>query len=458
MAERNRLGLRARLTLSLALVVMSAAIVIAVGTMVGVRATLLSEFEERAVDQTLVNARLVAGTLQTDEVDETSLLAALRPPVRSRPLLWRSGDWYSASLQVRSDDIPDRMREGVIAGMPLVQRATTPAGPILAIGVPIEVGTSAYFEMFDLESLASSLVALGRTLSVVGAAATVFGAATGRWVSGRVLRPVGQVSEIAERIAGGSLDARLDLSLDPDLTRLASSFNRMADALADRIAREARFASDVSHELRSPLTTLVTAVSVLEGRRNELSTEGAEALDLISADVRRLRQTVLDLLEISRHDAGVVEVELELTAVGQAVRRVATRLGHAAEVVVVEPGALGATVAVDSRRLERVIANFADNAATHGGGLTRIHVSANGTAAFIAVEDRGPGIPAEERALVFDRFARGVLSRRRLSTDGTGLGLALAAENAKLLGGEVYVDDRYEPGARLVLELPLVDA
>jgi signal transduction histidine kinase len=405
----------------------------------------------------MVNAQVVAGTLRAQEVDETSLLSALRPPVRSRPLLWRDGGWYSASLQARSDDIPDRMRDGVIAGAPLIQRVAGPNGVILAIGVPIEVDSAAYFEVFDLEALASSLSSLDRTLLVVGVGATVFGAVVGRWISGRVLRRVTAVSDIAERIAGGSLDARLDLGLDPDLTQLATSFNRMADALADRIAREARFASDVSHELRSPLTTLVTAVSVLEGRCGELSPEGREALSLMSADVRRLERTVLDLLEISRHDAGVEELDPELMTVGQAVRRVAGRLVHGPAPINVDPGALGATVSVDLRRLERILANLAENAATHGGGLTRVDVSANRTRALIGVEDHGPGIPPQDREIVFERFARGALSRRRLSTDGTGLGLALAAENAKLMGGAIYVDDHYSPGTRLVLELPLAE-
>lgn len=458
MADRiPRLGLRARLTVSLAMVVLAAAVVIGLGTMVGVRATLVQDFEDRALDQFIVNARLVAGTLQTGEVDETALLAALRPPVRSRPLLWRKGSWYSASLQVQSDDLPESLRDGVIGGEGLVQRASTPAGTFLVVGVPIQRGDAAYFEMFDLESLASSLAALGRTLLLVGAAATVLGAIIGRWVSGRVLRPVSQVTVIAERIADGALDARLDLSLDTDLSRLASSFNRMADALSERIAKEARFAADVSHELRSPLTTLVTAVTVLEGRRGELSDTGREALELISADVHRLEQTVEDLLEISRHDAGVVDVDLDLVAVGQAVRSVTSRLGQPPELVEVAPGALGATVAVDLRRLERVLVNFLDNANTHGAGATRIHVTADGSVALVSVEDRGPGVPEAAAEQIFDRFARGVLAGRRASVGGSGLGLALAAENAKLLNGTVYVDRSYTSGARMVLELPLVD-
>jgi two-component system, OmpR family, sensor histidine kinase MtrB len=262
------------------------------------------------------------------------------------------------------------------------------------------------------------------------------------------------VTEVAERIAGGALSARLDETLDPDLVALSGSFNRMADGLERRIAREARFASDVSHELRSPLTTLSTALSVLERRRGELSAEGGQALDLLSADVSRFQKTVLDLIEISRHDAGGVPVDLDTIPIAEAVRRVVRRLGvgYAVEVA---PSAVGALVSIDVRRLERILANFVDNAEVHGGGVTRIAVWADGGHAFMAVEDRGPGIPAGEADRVFERFARGGLARRRGSLDGSGLGLSLAAENAQLVGGRVFVDPGHEPGARLVFATPV---
>ena len=93
----------------------------------------------------------------------------------------------------------------------------------------------------------------------------------GLWASRLVLRPVGEVSTAAAQIAGGDLSARLDVSADPDLRSVSESFNSMVDALTDRMERDQRFAGDVSHELRSPLTTLSTAASVLDSKRDELS-------------------------------------------------------------------------------------------------------------------------------------------------------------------------------------------
>src|SRR5439155_16539922 len=111
------------------------------------------------------------------------------------------------------------------------------------------------------------------------------GAAFGWWASRRALRPLTDVSQAAEAIAGGRLDTRLDPLADPDLTVLATSFNDMAQALQDRIERDARFASDVSHELRSPLMTLSAAVDVLETRRDELAEKSQAAVDLLAVEV-----------------------------------------------------------------------------------------------------------------------------------------------------------------------------
>jgi signal transduction histidine kinase len=116
----------------------------------------------------------------------------------------------------------------------------------------------------------------------------------------------------------------------------------------------------------------------------------------------------------------------------------------------------------DRRRLARVVANLIDNARLHGGGAPEIIVSeAEGedeplAHVWIAVEDHGPGVAAEERTLVFERFARGGVAGRRSASDGAGLGLALVEEHVRMHGGRVWVEDRLdgEPGARFVLELP----
>jgi signal transduction histidine kinase len=453
MSDRvRRLGLGAKVTLASASVVMVAVLLIAFGTMLGVRTALLREFEAGAVDQSVVNARLVARTLGAPEVDETVILAALRPPVRSRPLLLDDDRWYSASLQFRSGDIPAGLVESVAAGQPAVQVASTASGTVLVVGIPIVGAGASYFEVFPLAAVESSLETIARTLVIVGSVATATGGLLGHWVSRRVMRPVREVTRTAERIAAGALDARLDPTLDPDLARLALSFNHMADSLSERIAKEERFAADVSHELRSPLTTLSTAISILERRRHELSPQGQEALALLAADAERFQKTVMDLLEINRHDAGVAPTDLVSVPIAEAVRGVTARIDPGVTVEVL-PSAIGAVVALDHRRLERILSNLVENAETHGEGLVRLAVSATGGVARVVVEDHGPGVNVADRERIFERFARGDLARQRGTSTGSGLGLALAVENARALGGRVYVDAGFDDGARFVFEV-----
>ena len=138
------------------------------------------------------------------------------------------------------------------------------------VGIPIPSVHAFYFEVFDLSDLDHTLRVLGLTLFVAGVVTTILGIALGRFASVRSLRPLADVSRAAGAIAGGDLDTRLDAdAADPDLEGFTHSFNAMVDQLQERIEREARFNSDVSHELRSPLTTLAAAMEVLEADRDE---------------------------------------------------------------------------------------------------------------------------------------------------------------------------------------------
>ena len=111
----------------------------------------------------------------------------------------------------------------------------------------------------------------------------------------------------------------------------------------------------------------------------------------------------------------------------------------------------------EKRRLARVTANLIDNAAKYGGGATRIHVSQSGEMVYLAVEDDGPGVPVDERFVIFDRFSRGGAGGRRGYDTGVGLGLSLVAEHVNLHGGQVWVEDRPDgrTGARFVVSLPI---
>ena len=289
-----------------------------------------------------------------------------------------------SSLSVNASSIPAQLRHEVLrrdaghADLPHRGRGR----PRSRSASPIPAVHADYFEVFDLSDLDHTLRVLGLTLFGAGAVTTLLGIALGRFASRRLLRPLADVSEAAGAIAGGELDTRLDIeAADPDLVGLTTSFNAMVDQLQERIEREARFNSDVSHELRSPLTTLGAAVGVLETDRDRLPARSQRALQLLSDDLRRFQRMVSDLLEMSRADAGSVDVFLEEVNVSELVRRsVETGIGHmdgrrhGTPDVLVDPEVESWRVGVDKRRFERVMVNLMENADHYGGGVTTIAV------------------------------------------------------------------------------------
>src|SRR5690606_21127099 len=181
----------------------------------------------------------------------------------------------------------------------------------------------------------------------------------------------------------------------------------------ERIDRDARFASDVSHELRSPLTTLNASPDVLSNNRDEMPERAQQALDLLVLDMRRVTQLAEDLLEISRFDAGAVRLELDSVALVPTIEAAVQMVSGSAVPVEADPELEDLLVACDKRRLMRILANFLDNARKYADGATGVYVESHGAddigpapTGRIAVEDNGPGVPESERARIFDRFKR----------------------------------------------------
>jgi signal transduction histidine kinase len=262
-----------------------------------------------------------------------------------------------------------------------------------------------------------------------------------------------ETTQAALAIAGGRLDTRLESSYFADLAPFASAFNQMVDQLQERIEREARFTSDVNHELRSPLTTLANSLSVLEARRDELPPRALQALDLLGAEVRRFRRLVDELLEISRFDAKPGDISRDEVTVGSLVEHTVQATGTEVPIRFA-PGVASQHILVDKRRFERIFANLFENAQRYAGGVTLLAIEDHGDSVRFLVEDAGPGIAPEERERIFERFSRGSTGRRRGLGDGTGLGLAIVAQHVSQHGGRVWVEDRLGGGSRFVVELP----
>jgi two-component system sensor histidine kinase MtrB len=372
--------------------------------------------------------------------------------------------WYDASGRVTYKRLPAVFLDAVYNGSSVTQTFDLGKTPEFAVGlqipaVPPATVPAVYVVVFTLAGEEATLSALLISLLAATVVTTLAGAVLGRWASGRALRPLRDASRAALAIASGQLDTRLEAGDASDLAVLSSSFNRMADRLQRRIERDARFTSDVSHELRSPLTVLANSISVLESRRDELPDRSQQALELVAAEIRRFQRMVGDLLEISRIDAGSAELDLDVVQAGVLLDRVARAIGRGAVPVSVPPDVAGLHVAVDKRRIERVLANLVDNADRYGGGATCIGAEARPDTVRFFVDDEGPGVPAADRERIFERFARGsAAAGSRGAGGGTGLGLALVQEHVRLHHGQVWVEDRPRGGARFVVELPLVAA
>lgn len=422
------------------------------------RAYLLRHRETSVLRQTYANARLVKSVLRTPDPDVPRLLESVELPAGSTAVLLHEGSWFGASVTVGPNAIPPGLRQSAMSGAAVRQRFSLEGTPRLGVGIPLPAVDGAYFEVFPLAELDRTLRVLRNSLIAAAVVTTAAGATLGRLASRRLLAPVGDVSAAAVAIAGGQLGVRLDEGGDPDLSAMAVSFNQMTDALQARIERDARFASDVSHELRSPLMTLAAAMEVVVARKDDMPERAREGVALLAAEVERFEQLVEDLLEISRIDAGVAELSMTEIVLAEFVLHAIRAWRDERVPVAIQAEAATAVVGVDKRRLERVLANLLDNAAVHGGGVERVSVERQGRWAVIGVEDAGPGVPAADRDRVFDRFARGGASGRRDETSGTGLGLSLVREHVRLHGGRVRVEERDGGGARFVVELPVSGA
>ena len=428
------------------------------------RDNLLGQRERASIEQALINAATVQNGLRPLDPESGAelildLLESLPRVGDSSPLLNLNGEWRTpASLS--QEDIPEELRQLALeTGQAGRMRYSRGGLPSLAVGVPLPQVDATYFEVVPLAGLESSLRSLAIILLVAGAVTTIAGATLGVWAASRVLRPVGEVGAAAEAIAGGLLDTRLEEDDDPDLTPLVNSFNRMAAALQQRIDRDARFASDVSHELRSPLMTLRASIDVMDGRRDELSERAAAALDLLVHDVDRFERLIGDLLEISRIDAGATDAAWEETNPAELVRQVVSANGRREIPIHIDEEVEHTLIRADKRRLGQVLTNLLDNAAHYAGGASGIDVSRRDDTVTVVVEDLGPGIPDDERERIFDRFARGSTSGSRGAGGGTGLGLALVQEHVRLHGGRVRVEPREDArsGSRFIVELPVVE-
>ena len=449
-----RPGLRTRIVAYFSLATFIGVLILSIVTFAATRNYLVDKATTSARDQALANAQLVRTLVGTSRADAGEVVTDLRTQPGGYAVLHLGKEnlfYAQAPLRFTQSNLPTDFVKNALAGKSGVQRVDFLGRPYEAVAIAIPAVDATYFEVFPINDVADTLGTIRSILIAAVLAITVVAGVIGFLLSGNVLYPLRRVTEAATTIAEGSLATRLEPESDPELQQLVDSFNGMADAVQERIEREERFASDVSHELRSPITSLGAAVEVLKGRSDELSERNRQALEIIATQVRRFDRTVLDLLELSRLDARAGQEnreELHLTAL---VERIASRHGYASVLVVSDLGD-DDIVYLDRRRVERILLNLLDNARDHAGGASEILISSDDSGnLLLIVDDNGPGVGVSERLRIFERFARGTASRNSV---GSGLGLAIVSEHARALGGRAYVDTSPSGGARFVVVIP----
>ncbi len=454
------LGLRARSSIAFGVLALVLSSVLAGFTYNRSRIYLLNQREQVAVAQAGFNARLLANALRASPDGGARLLSSVINVSGSQPMLFRNNTWYVTSANIAPDDLPSELLRQSIGGVATRQRFVLRGQPQLAVAVPITTGArtpTVFVATTPLTELQRTLSTLAATLAAGAAGATIIGAVLGLYASRRVLRPLSRIADTAERIAAGDLHARLSGLDDRDLTRLVATFNAMTDSLEERIQRERRFASHVSHELRSPLTSLRGAMDLVRGRGVQLPERAQLGVDLLEQQVSRFERMVLDLLEIATIEAGAATVDLASLSVAPLVEATMLHVGAGTIPIEMSMDARTVRVSVDARRFERVIDNLIGNADRHAGGATCVRVTRDGASrrVRIHIDDAGPGVAPNERSRIFDRFARGAQGRHLA---GAGLGLALVQEHVRLMHGTVKVGDSPDGGARFTVELREAEA
>lgn len=334
----------------------------------------------------------------------------------------------------------------------------------LVMGVPISLrgreyilavarayGSSDVWRQIERPLLLSVLTALGGGLIVAMFVALWLG------------RPIRQMREAIQAIAGGQLDARLDPERVPqEFVNLAESFNAMVAEVKRTREAQRNFVSNVSHDLKTPITSIRGFAQALREGIITDPDKQKEAADIIYEEADRMHRLVMQLLELARIDAGQLTLRRERV-------NLSAQLEHLVESLRFRAQEAGVTVNMavvpemyvngDADRLLQVFGNLLDNAIKHTppGGEVRVETwtaeENQGAMAVVSVIDTGPGIPKEDLPHIFDRFYRG--DKARASGQGTGLGLAIVKELVEAHGGRVSVQSVQGLGTRFTVHVPL---
>jgi two-component system sensor histidine kinase MtrB len=355
------------------------------------------------------------------------------------------------------DSVPPALRAAARTNIAW-QRARVGNVPFLIVGSSVQPNGIEVYSFTSLEPQQVDLDRLAQNSAIAAAVAIAVSLLLGLLASRGVLLPLRRLGIAARRLGAGKLDTRVEVRGNDEVADVSRTFNETAEALERSIAElrslessSRRFVADVSHELRTPLTAMTAVTDLLE-EATDVGDESAPAAQLIVAETRRLARLVEDLMEISRFDAGTAHLRREEVDLVALVRGCLDTRGWIGRVDLNLPESL--IITVDQRRIDVIVANMVGNAIKHGGsGPVELSIGAFGPNLVLQVRDHGPGIPPDALEHIFERFYKA--DKARVRSEGSGLGLSIAYENAHIHGGELTGGNHPGGGAIFTLRLPL---
>jgi heavy metal sensor kinase len=456
-----RWSIRARLTLWYSALMVVALSVFSIGVLWLHARWAHAQFDAELADLAASTSRVMGEELAEGDtlpkaVSET--LTSMDVPGRTTALLDPDGNplgahWHGFSYDATMSPADARSR------LTTLNDGDGNAWRLLVRREPSSAGEYGILVAGRLDPLERQQYLLARVLLVATPLIVLATAGVSWWVASSALRPVTAMAAQAEAITVRSPDWRLDApTVSDELGQLARAFNRLLGRLAASSQTQRQFMADASHELRTPVSVIRTAAEVTLDREVRESSEYRDALTIVNEQSARLSRMVEDMFVLARADAGGCRVSVRPVYVDELVDecvRAAAVVAATKDIRITTNVQPDAALYGDDELLRQLVTNLLENAVqyTPAGGSISVTVENHAGCVRIAVSDTGPGIPADDRERVFERFVR--LDPARATTSGAGLGLPIARWIAAQHGGTLTVEANAAGGCVFVARLPL---
>ncbi|ORC34704.1 hypothetical protein B4O97_12230 [Marispirochaeta aestuarii] len=302
------------------------------------------------------------------------------------------------------------------------------------------------------------LAASNEILLISGVVASVAAVLASSFIAWRIVSPIRSLMEASKRIADGNYSDRIQTKWNDELGELALSFNQMAEILEGTERRRTELIGNLAHELKTPLTGIR---SMMEGLIDGVLSPDTETFLDVQRETSRLQRLTEELSQLSKAEAGIIQLDLEQTNPAELIRRTVSRLESQFEdkgvQLVVEVSHNLPHIRMDSERVLQILINLLGNALqyTNQGGVVRLKCSLLNSHLRFSIQDTGIGIAPEHLPHLFDRFYR-VDSSRARAHGGSGIGLTIAIHLARAHGGTITADSRGPGfGSTFTLTLPI---